>query len=299
MALEIIASTVKPKFVPAVKPSRWVASKLASDTEFQNAYAKCVKFALRLSKTEMQKMYRHEYTSLRGARERAKKRHLAFDERLRVIRDWLVHLGPRPATGWTVHRPKFSKGYLVGNVVWADKQTQTEERKVTKWHKVGDQMLTTKNFAKHLGVSYGCLYKRLARSWTVKRLLENAEKLPPVEAWTFPAPFASELEKLYGCRKARNMPRIVWYLIHLSELTAKKPAPTPDQYYQIMQERQRVTQELHELQEIEAAAHRAHVEGICAAISSTQSSSAAQDILITPASNCMPIPVASQPLSEL
>lgn len=217
--------TVKP-FVPAVKPSKFVLAHLAN-AEYAKRYQQCVALTQSWSLGRLQKYYKAEYNSMRSRKQQAKARHLGFDNRLKDFRDWLIHLGPRPDVDWTVHRMNNYKGYKPGNVKWATKIEQTEIRKVTKWHAVDGKMLTTQGFAKHLGITYTCLYKRLQNGWTTQRLLDDRKKQTGIKGWQFPATFVFLLEPLYAKRKTFNKPRIDWFIDHLSK-QAQKNCILPD-----------------------------------------------------------------------
>ncbi len=121
-------------FKPIVKPSAFVTVQL-EHVNYAAAYKKCVSRVRALRKTTLHNLYRHEYNSFRGCKQRAKVAHSKFDARLKDFRDWLVHLGPRPASGWTVDRINTAKGYECGNVRWATKLEQTHNRKVTRCSK--------------------------------------------------------------------------------------------------------------------------------------------------------------------
>jgi len=207
-------SPVAGVFKPAVKASRFVLANLANP-DYAERYSKCVAHALSWSRSRLQSFYKAEYNSMRSRKQQATAKHYVFDYRLKDFRDWLVHLGPRPAAGWTVHRPNNYKGYQPGNVAWAPKIEQTEVRKVTRWHDLDGKKMTTARLAQHLGLTYTCVYKRLQNGWTIQRLLEDRKKQTGIKAWTFPAKFAHLLEPLYAQRKHYNKSRIDWYIDYM------------------------------------------------------------------------------------
>lgn len=204
-------------FTAAVKPSAFVRSRI-SEEHYAERYYACLKAISEEPKCRLYELYKPEYNSFRGCRQRAKAKHLKFDNRLTDFRDWLTHLGPRPADGWTVDRINPSKGYECANVRWATKTEQTQNRKVTKWHNVDGQHLTTRQLAKQLDVPYDTLYKRLRRGWTIKRLLDHEKKGKGLEGWRFPSEWADILEPLYQRRSAYAQPRIRWYIGHLEKI---------------------------------------------------------------------------------
>lgn len=204
----------KLPYSPAVKKSK-ILDAMLSDSPYFDRYADCLYNVQHWSLTRLQEFYRHEYNSLRSRKQQAKNRHIKFDERLRDLRDWLIHIGPRPAEGWTVDRINNYRGYEPGNIRWATKAQQTENRKVTKWHVVNGKYMTTAQLAKHLGLTYTCLYKRLQHGWTVDRLLDEQEKHGGIKSWKFPGEAMHVLEPLYAKRKSHNQSRIDWYIAYL------------------------------------------------------------------------------------
>lgn len=207
-------------FVPATKPSRLLILHL-KNSSYADRYIECCTRLLSLSLTELQKLYPAEYNSMRSRKQQAKTRHKKFDDSLKDFRDWLIHLGPRPAEGWTVDRKNNYKGYVPGNISWQPKLQQTHNRKITKWHSVDGSPFTTKRLAKHLGLSYNCVYKRLRNGWSLQRLLETLGKSSGIESWRFPADVALRLEPKYRARTARKQSRINWYINYLEQWLQK------------------------------------------------------------------------------
>jgi hypothetical protein len=208
-------------FVPAVKPSAFVKVNLGKP-EYEAHYAQVLADVMSMTKGQLQIRYQAEYNSLRSRKEKAKQRHIKFFDSLKDIRDWLIHLGPRPAKGWTVDRIKGGKGYQPGNLRWATKIQQTHNRKVTRWHQLpsGDR-LTTQQLADRLGLPYQTLYKRLRTGWTVDRLLQN-EKPATLASWKFPPEFAQHCQPLYQQRKNFTQHRIDWFIDYLADVMYNK-----------------------------------------------------------------------------
>lgn len=207
----------KGHFKPAVKPSRFVRVNL-NDADYADKYEQCAAHAMSWPRTRLQLIYKFEYTAMRSRKQGAKMRHIGFDDRLKDFRDWLIHLGPRPVEGWTVHRMDNYKGYQPGNLKWASKTEQTEIRKVTKWHEVNGEKMTVKRFAKHLGITYSCLYKRLQHGWSVQRLLDAQKKNTGILAWQFPPSLANLCEPQYAVRKFYKQTRLAWFISYLTKL---------------------------------------------------------------------------------
>lgn len=208
-------------FVPAIKPSAFVTENMFNP-DYATLYAQVVADAKTLTKGQLQSRYQAEYNSLRSRKEKAKQRHIKFFDGLKDIRDWLIHLGPRPAKGWTVDRIKGTKGYQPGNLRWATKIQQTHNRKVTKWHQLPNgELLTTQQFADRLGVPYQTLYKRLRTGWSVDRLLQN-EMPSSLASWRFPPELAQHCELLYRQRKYFPQHRIDWFIEYFNDVLYNK-----------------------------------------------------------------------------
>ena len=209
-------------FVPAVKASAFVKTNLCNPA-YAVRYAAVVADAMVMTKGELQSRYKAEYTSLRSRRQQSKSRHIRFSDSLKDIRDWLIHIGPIPAKGWTVDRIKLDKtGYHPGNLRWATKGDQTRNRKVTHWHQLPDgSRLTTMQLASRLGLTYLTVYKRLRGGWTLSRLLQQDEQ-PSLKSWKFPPEFAQHCQPLYQQRKYHPQHRLDWFIEYLANALYNK-----------------------------------------------------------------------------
>ena len=210
-------------FTPSVNKSAFVRACLAQDyPEYSARYDKAVGDAMTLSKTALQRAYPAEYNSLKNRMEKAKAKRLPFADSLKDIRCWLIHLGPRPAEGYTVDRINFTntKGYVPNNLRWATKTVQTQNRGVTKWHSLPEgPPLTTKQLANKLGLPYLKLYKRLQSGWSIARLLQQDEQPRKIEDWQFPDELTLYCEeRYYQNRKHFNTSRLEWFIDHLDSI---------------------------------------------------------------------------------
>ena len=87
--------------------------------------------------------FRAEHTAYENEKYRAK----TLDPRLIEFPNWIIHVGIL-AEGLSVDRIDPKKGYLVGNIRQANKLTQTQNRRVTKWHTLPDgKSVTVTNLA--------------------------------------------------------------------------------------------------------------------------------------------------------
>jgi hypothetical protein len=238
------------KFVPAVKRAKHTRLRCDEDAEYRERCQRCVEDATLLCKGELRRLYAQEYNSMRGAIARAKMRGLPFDKRLRDLRNWLVHLGPKPHVVDSVDRVDVYKGYMVGNVRWASKYAQTLNRRVTKFQTVpGKGRMTTKQLATYLGLSYHTVYKRLQHGWSVERML--AEKPKGVGQWRWPEG-ADEARQRYLTRPKKEyyMRPLPWLIRHVYELMHDADC-TEDNKVALQEIADELEQELHLLEEEE------------------------------------------------
>ena len=140
----------------------------------------------------------------------------SLDPCLSDFRNYLIHVGIRPDEGWSVDRENPRIGYVLGNMRWADKQTQTGNRRITKWHKLPDgRSVTTSELAAKLGIQYDTCRKSLQRGNSVEALLDRYGVRVNLEhAWQFPERLSSLLEQKfreYRSKMKRGDSRLAWY----------------------------------------------------------------------------------------
>ena len=213
---------------------------------------------------------------MRSRKQQAKNRHIKFHDRLKDFRDWLTHLGPIPAEGWTVHRMDNYRGYEPGNIKWATKEEQTQIRKTTKWYEVDGKPMTKMQLSKHLGLTYRCLYSRLRSGWSVERLLDEKKKHGGIKAWSFPSDAAHVLEPLYIQRKSFNQSRIDWYIVYLKkriqefENASILLGATDEDVVVLYLELENTTAELKQLLQIQREQAESEVTALIAALSGSK-----------------------------
>ncbi|WP_414486290.1 hypothetical protein [Stenotrophomonas maltophilia] len=215
-----------------VQPKLEYRSKVTESAQISELCG-CPKYAARYrsmqrsidssSLTELQRAYRGEYGSFTNGK--YNKRGILFDrEHLGDFRDFLLHLGPRPTDESTVDRINNERGYEPGNIRWAGKREQTENRRVTKWISWNGTRYSRARFAAMLGIRPDRLRQQLARGWSVVRIVEQTSHISdPWRGWQFDMDDRDELERLYRARGSYGKPRIDFLIEYLQERLNKEP----------------------------------------------------------------------------
>jgi hypothetical protein len=84
---------------------------------------------------------------------------------------FLSDIGRRPSPHHSVDRLNNDRGYEPGNVRWATKLEQTNNRRTTVFVEFQGERLSVSEIARRVGMSDAVLRKRLARGWTLERAL--------------------------------------------------------------------------------------------------------------------------------
>lgn len=79
-------------------------------------------------------------------------------------------MGDRPH-GMTIERVDNNKGYEPGNVIWADRLTQANNRRVSVFITFNGKTQTAAEWGRETGLGKATIYRRLARGWSVERAL--------------------------------------------------------------------------------------------------------------------------------
>lgn len=211
-----------------VEPSKQVR-KLLKDPTYKAAYAEMVKNARTLPLEYLRyELYPAEANSHRGAIGRKKSRGTPFDSRLKDLRNWLIHLGPKPSPDHSAERIYRYEGYAPGNIEWAGKQKQTDNRCNTEWvEDLDGDRLTIAGFCKKHGIDYERNRKRLRKKnpWSVERVLEaegrSAVTGDPLADWRPPPHVLAHYKPQFDKRKKRGQILIDWLIEHLRELHKK------------------------------------------------------------------------------
>lgn len=88
------------------------------------------------------------------------------------FRKFMEEIGPRPTRLHTIDRKENSKGYEPGNLRWATKKEQSDNRSSVRKLTARGQTKTLADWARHLGITSDTLYLRRKRGWPEERLLD-------------------------------------------------------------------------------------------------------------------------------
>lgn len=154
--------------------------KLASDLEV-------------LSGKKLILTYPSEHNSWRNAKNRSKRLRsisgLAWGPELSSFPGFLRVLGPRPEPSDSLDRIDPTHGYVIGNVRWASKKLQSENRQVVMAELVDGQPITYQECATITGLSADAVRMRHRRGQTLKSIIEKARDSSlqaSIEDWPWP-----------------------------------------------------------------------------------------------------------------
>lgn len=103
-----------------------------------------------------------------------------FERGIKVAECWLgangfaqflADVGRRPSQEHSLDRKNNDKGYEPGNVRWATKEEQSNNRSNNISLTFEGQTLTAAQWARRLGVPKRMLYRKLKKGWPVERIL--------------------------------------------------------------------------------------------------------------------------------
>lgn len=82
---------------------------------------------------------------------------------------FLREVGERPSKDWTLDRIDNNKGYIKGNLRWADKQTQRINQPEKTFHIYKGKTIV--EWSKLSGVRAGTIAQRIYRGWDYERAI--------------------------------------------------------------------------------------------------------------------------------
>lgn len=84
---------------------------------------------------------------------------------------FLADVGPRPGSGYSLERINNGGNYEPGNVVWATRKAQANNKRSNVRIEFQGSVMTLQRWSERLNVPYYTLWSRLRRGWGVERAL--------------------------------------------------------------------------------------------------------------------------------
>jgi hypothetical protein len=120
-----------------------------------------------LSRGQLRLRYPGEYSCWRNMKYRCRCGYAAMSPEFEEFRNFLAIVGLRPGPNWSIDRIDNELGYLPANVRWADKSTQSNNRKSVRLLKDDNGRAdTAENWARMNGLPASTIRKRLSRGWS-------------------------------------------------------------------------------------------------------------------------------------
>lgn len=106
---------------------------------------------------------------------RARKRGITVCKRWLRFENFHNDMG-HPPKNHVLDRLRNSKGYSPSNCRWATYYQSTENRRVTRWVRLGKQRIRVSDAARRLKIPAARIYLRMYRGWSTRQLW-NSRKL--------------------------------------------------------------------------------------------------------------------------
>lgn len=172
-----------------------------------------------LTATQLRKKYPGEYSSWRNMKHRAKKKNKPIGAELFNFDSFLKVMGLRPNTEYTLDEIEHGKGYIVGNVRWADKlqQAQNQQHSIVLTYNEITKPLS--QWAAEVGTLYQTLYKRYQQNWSPEEILHGKKDgtLKKTNIWAqtpWPEGYEQKWERAYQEERGNFESRFEFYYRH-------------------------------------------------------------------------------------
>ncbi len=119
-----------------------------------------------MSGTELRFRFASEYNSWKNAKTRAKGEKVEFGEEFVLFRSFLKAMGPKPGADFTLDRVQAGGPYTAKNCRWADKKTQSENRRNVRMEEFNGERMTLPDLSRRTGISPSALYSARGKRGT-------------------------------------------------------------------------------------------------------------------------------------
>lgn len=159
------------------------------EINYQQLNEKLIKDLATLTCKSLMIEYKSEYSAWKNSKNRAKKMQgivgTKFDAKFNAFPSFLKLVGPKSNIDDSLDRIDPEYGYTDGNVRWASKQLQSENRKVVQEYEVNGSSVTLTKLAKSVGIKYDALRMQMKRGRPLADILkQHYSDKPPVKKYS-------------------------------------------------------------------------------------------------------------------
>lgn len=167
----------------------------SAQADFQKEFLRDIET---LSTPALKKKYKLSADAHRTFTKRARQQGLEVDQDCADFRRFLVVMGgPRLSRKYSVDRIENNRGYVRGNVRWANHMTQTHNRSNSRKIDFNGEFVPIKAAAARLRVSADVVYKRRAAGWTDAEIIAGKRRGTPKHEGVWPQGKEDQFEALY------------------------------------------------------------------------------------------------------
>ena len=151
--------------------------KQTEPLSYEQRLSKCKSDLATMTAKALKHTYLHEYRTWGNCKHRAKDLKgitgPLWGTELDAFSGFLGHVGPKPNLMDSMDRIDPEYGYVVGNLRWASKQLQSENRQNVRVYVVNGKPMNLRQVAEYLGMSYDALRMQLHRGKGISDLVAN------------------------------------------------------------------------------------------------------------------------------
>lgn len=185
--------------------------------DYRGRYDQLVKDVENLSPGELKAKYKSEYSSWSNRKHWAKVNDVSWSACMNTFAAFLLANGPIPEKSWTLDRIDPKGHYTPGNIRWASKRTQAQNRTSARAITIRGVTYTLSGLAKLGKRTYDAVrmgIHRKGHQYVAKLLAKPDTPVAPSEEllWQFPEDHRSWLEERYENRGYRDQNRLRFFI---------------------------------------------------------------------------------------